>query len=530
MSFVVTAPEAVTAAAGNLAGIGSTLQEAAAAAAGPTTGITTAAADEVSVAISRLLSTFGEEFQAVNNQAANFHAEFVRLLNGGAAAYVNAEIANASQTLASAVTGHVQTFLNGGGLATAETATGGAYVRLFENTSTNLRALFAAWEAYPFPLLQAVGGNWLRYSQMISYGVRSFIENFPQNLANLPSAIETGIQGLVTFPFAQYTEQFIRQQFAFAHAAHQTFNQMMTGLWNGLPAFSTGVHTSIQQLFAGDFNASVATLGQATANLLVTGFDTSNVVVTTPGNDSVLAIAKPVPLGPLADFFNLIDIAGQDMQYLTNLTSVPILRQMSQNLTNMLVVSTTPSIEAELYVPPTQVIFPPPIPPVSFPDFAAGTLSAFFGMPLVLSYAVVGAPFAGLNAFATGLESIQQALWAGNGLGALGALIDLPANTLNGYLNTATTLDAAIPVATGLTPPLLPTEMLITLHLPFDGILVPSHPVTATITFPGYNPPSPFPQPNPLEVTVFGTPFMGLVPLLVNYIPQQLALAITPTA
>ncbi|GAB3010067.1 PE family protein [Mycobacterium bourgelatii] len=525
MSFVVTAPEAVTAAAGNLAGIGSTLQEAATAAAGSTTGIATAAADEVSVAISRLFSSFGAEFQAVNNQAANFHAEFVRLLNGGAAAYVNAELANARQT-ASALTGQVQTFLNGGGVATAETATGGAYVRLFENTSTNLRALFAAWEAYPFPMLQAVGGNWLRYSQMISYGVRSFIENFPQNLVNLPSAVQTGIQGLINFPFAQYTQQFIGQQVAFAQAFGHTFNQMMNGLWNGLPAFRTGVHTSIQQFFAGDFNASVATLGQATANLLITGFDTSNVVVTTPGDNSVLAIAKPVPLGPLADFFALLDIGGQEAQYLTNLTSVPILKQMSQNLTNVLVVSTTPSIEAEMYIPPT-----PPNPPTpSIPDFAAGTLSAFFGMPLVLSYAAVGAPFAGLNAFATSLESIQQALWAGNGLGALGALIDLPANTLNGYLNLATTLDVAVPVPTGLLAP-LPTEILITLHLPFDGILVPPHPVTATMTFPGWVPPNPpFPPPNPVEITVFGTPFMGLVPLLVNYIPQQVALAIRPTA
>lgn len=521
MSFVVTAPEAVTAAAGNLAGIGSTLQEAATAAAGSTTGIATAAADEVSVAISRLFSSFGAEFQAVNNQAANFHAEFVRLLNGGAAAYVNAELANARQT-ASAVTDQVQGFLNGGGVATAETATGGAYVQLFENTATNLRALFNAWEAYPFPMLQAVGGNWLRYSQMISYGVRSFIENFPQNLVNLPSAVQTGIQGLINFPFAQYTQQFIGQQVAFAHAFHQTFNQMMNGLWNGLPAFRTGVQTSIQQFFAGDFNASVATLGQATANLLITGFDTSNVVVTTPGDNSVLAIAKPVPLGPLADFFALLDIGGQEAQYLTNLTSVPILKQMSQNLTNVLVLSTTPSIEAELTIPPN-----PNIPLI--PDFAAGTLSAYFGMPLVLSYAAVGAPFAGLNAFATGLESIQQALLAGNGLGALGALIDLPANTLNGYLNLATTLDVAVPVPTGLLAP-LPTEILITLHLPFDGILVPPHPVTATITFPGYNPPPSFPAPNPLEVTVFGTPFMGLVPLLVNYIPQQVALAIRPTA
>lgn len=515
MSFVVTAPEAVTAAAGNLAGLGSTLQEAAAAAAGPTTSLATAAADEVSVAVSRLFSSFGQEFQAVSNQAATFHAEFVRLLNGGAAAYVNAEVANASQNLASAVPGQVQTFLNGGALATAETATGGAYVQLFETTVTNLRALGTAWAANPFPFLHQVGTNWRHYSQIISAALSSYIQNFPANLANLPTAIEAGIQGFVNFPWAQYTQQFFAQQLAFAQYFHATFNHMITGLWNGLPAFRAGVHTSIQQFFAGDFNASVATLGTATANLLITGFDTSNIVVTTPNNNSILAVAKPVPLGPLADFFDLIDIVGQESQYLTDLTSVPILKQVGQNLTNVINTLATPSIEAVMYTPPQ--------PPLNLiPDFAAGTLSAYFGTPLVLSYAAVGAPFAGLNAFATSLETIQQALLAGNGLGALGALIDLPANTLNGYLNTATTLDAAIPVPTGF--PLAPT-ILITLHLPFDGILVPPHPVTATMSFPD----APIPIAS-FDVTVFGTPFMGLAPLLINYIPQQLALAITPPA
>lgn len=61
----------------------------------------------------------------------------------------------------------------------------------------------------------------------------------------------------------------------------------------------------------------------------------------------------------------------------------------------------------------------------------------------------------------------------------------------------------------------------------FDGILVPPHPVTATISFPG----APVPIPGfPTTVTVFGTPFMGMAPLLINYIPQQLALAIKPAA
>lgn len=97
MSFVVTVPEAVAAAAGDLAAIGSTLREATAAAAGPTTGLAAAAADDVSIAVSQLFGRYGQEFQTVSNQLAAFHTEFVRTLNRGAAAYLNTESANGGQ-------------------------------------------------------------------------------------------------------------------------------------------------------------------------------------------------------------------------------------------------------------------------------------------------------------------------------------------------------------------------------------------------------------------------------------------------
>src|SRR3954470_7701284 len=102
VSFMVITPESVTTAVENLAGISSTLQEATAAATGPTTGLAAAAADEVSAAISQLFASYGQEFQSVSSQGAAFHAEFVRLLNGSAAAYIGADIANAAQTLVNA--------------------------------------------------------------------------------------------------------------------------------------------------------------------------------------------------------------------------------------------------------------------------------------------------------------------------------------------------------------------------------------------------------------------------------------------
>jgi hypothetical protein len=99
MSFVVAVPDLVEVAAQDLAGIRSALDEVAEAIAAPTTGLPPAAADEVSTAIAALFGNFGKEFQAVNAQAAAFHNAFVNTMTGGAAAYVEAEVANGAALL-----------------------------------------------------------------------------------------------------------------------------------------------------------------------------------------------------------------------------------------------------------------------------------------------------------------------------------------------------------------------------------------------------------------------------------------------
>ena len=64
MSFVITVPAALAAAAADVAGIGSSLGEANSAAAAPTTGLLAAAEDEVSAAVTSLFSGYAHEFQA----------------------------------------------------------------------------------------------------------------------------------------------------------------------------------------------------------------------------------------------------------------------------------------------------------------------------------------------------------------------------------------------------------------------------------------------------------------------------------
>jgi PE-PPE domain/PE family len=94
MSYVIAAPEMMTAAATDLATIGSDLNAAHTAAAASTLALTPAAADEVSAAIAKLVGTYAQDYQTLMAHAAAFHEEFVQALTAGAGSYVSAEAAN----------------------------------------------------------------------------------------------------------------------------------------------------------------------------------------------------------------------------------------------------------------------------------------------------------------------------------------------------------------------------------------------------------------------------------------------------
>lgn len=100
MSFLHAAPEALAAAASDVAGIGSTISAANAAAALPTTGPLAAAADEVSAQVAAVLSRYAQGYQQLSAQMAAFHDQFVLALKSGANSYAAAE-AGAAQSLAS---------------------------------------------------------------------------------------------------------------------------------------------------------------------------------------------------------------------------------------------------------------------------------------------------------------------------------------------------------------------------------------------------------------------------------------------
>jgi hypothetical protein len=95
MSFVTTQPEALSAAATSLAGIGTTMSAQNAAVAAPTTGVIPAAADEVSALTATQFAVHAQMYQAVSAQAEAIHQLFVSTLGTSATSYAATEAANA---------------------------------------------------------------------------------------------------------------------------------------------------------------------------------------------------------------------------------------------------------------------------------------------------------------------------------------------------------------------------------------------------------------------------------------------------
>ena len=96
VSFLLTNPEMLSAAAGDLQGIGAAMAVGNAAAAGPTGGVVPAAADEVSVLTAAQFAAHAGRYQAIGAQAAAIHEMFVNTLGTSAGSYAATEAANAT--------------------------------------------------------------------------------------------------------------------------------------------------------------------------------------------------------------------------------------------------------------------------------------------------------------------------------------------------------------------------------------------------------------------------------------------------
>lgn len=194
VSLLDVTPEALAAATSDLELIRVALDSANAAAARHTTRLISAAADEVSAAITTFFTAYGQEFQAISERANAFHQHFVRTLGTASNSYLSAEAINAS-TLAGPLSTDVTTLIMGG---TGNPTPNAAYLNNIYNAY--IAPLIAPQSAIPtglttpeqgFPL---TGLNSLTYDTSVARG----LEILKQAIAAQPLGTHT-----VAFGFSQ---------------------------------------------------------------------------------------------------------------------------------------------------------------------------------------------------------------------------------------------------------------------------------------------------------------------------------------
>jgi hypothetical protein len=85
-------PQLIATAAADTSALSSAIDQARAAAAGSTTNIAAAAEDEISAITAQFFGSFGQEYQAILQRAANFNEQFAAALAAAESAYVQAEV------------------------------------------------------------------------------------------------------------------------------------------------------------------------------------------------------------------------------------------------------------------------------------------------------------------------------------------------------------------------------------------------------------------------------------------------------
>jgi hypothetical protein len=145
MSYVMAAPEMLSAAATDVAAVGSAVSAAHLTAVAPTVGLIPAAADEVSASIAQVFSRAAQEYQALAGKAAAFQQQFVQHLNASAGSYAAAEAANAASLL------HLNA--SAGAAASAISASPGQFL----NTLTTVANTFTTLATGFFNLLHDLG-------------------------------------------------------------------------------------------------------------------------------------------------------------------------------------------------------------------------------------------------------------------------------------------------------------------------------------------------------------------------------------
>ncbi|WP_082993982.1 PE family protein [Mycobacterium paragordonae] len=484
MSYVLTVPELVEAAVLDLAGLGSTLGEAAATAAVPTTAVTAAAADEVSTATSQLFGAHGQEFQALSARAVAFHQQFVNLLSTGAGQYADAE-ANARALLAGSTSpiapaaqaiGSVTDF---GGAVTAP------YQKLFTNTVTNLQSLSSYLNANPTPLLRQFLANQSGYLNAIGKGLSGALQSLPTGFATLPLYVQNAVHAASSFNPLSFAQAVVDTQVGYLQTITTSLQAAGREFVTGLQALPGSLQAAGQALATGNFQGAFNNAASGVLDLFITGFT---------GQITDTGVVNVSPTGTLGDLLPIFGIPGQMAQNFTDMLpagSVPAM--LSENFTNVISTLTDTSTFVNLNV-------------------AVEPIPLHMGLPLVLGLNAIGPVITTGDAVLSSMKAFTTAVQTGDLAGATAAILGAPAVVADGFLNGQSSVALDISAYLGLGDPTPSTT-----YLPVGGILAPLQGGSFSFELvPG------FPASIPLGGTVTG----GIIPALLSYLPQQLAVAI----
>jgi hypothetical protein len=566
MSFVIAAPSLVESAATDLAGIRSSLAEAASTAAFPTTGIASAAQDEVSIAVATLFGNVGQEFQALNASAQAFHAQFVELMNTGAGAYAAAEAANAGQTLVNGgIVGNIGGTL-GGPLGGMEAAAG----QLGPTVGDYLNGAVVALQADVNAVSSAILGAPAALSGAVQTGGQA-ISQAATGFANQFQALATGgVPGLITsanvfanqiagpyealvnntvanlqsigntfmanpFPFAH---QLITNQIGYAQTIATAIGNGLVNLPTELANLPATIQAAVQGLlsfhplpYLQGFINNTITYTQTIATGLThavldlgTGFAGLPAAFQTAATDLMAgnfqgaldAIGSGLQGIVLPGFEPLsvpfTDLGVKSIEYPIIPTGslgdlLPVLAipgHLAQDFTNLLPAGTIPAQISQNFTNVLSTLTN------SGSTFNSKDLAITFGLPLQLVFDGVGAPVNAFSAIESSAAAFGGALQTGNVSGAIAAVVDAPAVLANGVLN-GQTLVALPELTVNLTGAGVPLSITQTAQLPLGGLLTP----LSSLELTGVGGPLP------------GTPIGGIIPAL-QYWQTLLAADITP--
>ncbi|WP_156687544.1 PE-PPE domain-containing protein [Mycobacterium sp. Marseille-P9652] len=199
MPYVVTTPDVLTAAAGDVAGIGRAVNDAASAAAAATTSMATAGVDEVSTGIAAVFAAHGRWYQAAIAQAAQVHQRFESALAASADAYLTTEIDNAAAAAPTAAAATRITIPGAGPLYYPRFITELPYLGRLVVSGIGMPGPMSASILQEYDALnRAIGENWFpgTTSQVVDYPASIGIVSGSLAAPTVNSAVTMGQQAL----------------------------------------------------------------------------------------------------------------------------------------------------------------------------------------------------------------------------------------------------------------------------------------------------------------------------------------------